>query len=71
METDPSIIQQLLGNAWVNLITAIIALGAAISAVLPSKIGKGGLFGQALQLVVDIGNAVGLNFGRAKNVDDA
>jgi hypothetical protein len=70
METDPNIIQQLLGNAWVNVITAVIALGAAISAVLPSKIGKQGWFGQILQLIVDIGNAVGLNFGKAKNADD-
>ena len=41
-----------------------------ITASLPSKIGKGGWFGQVLQFIVDIGNAVGLNFGKAKNVDD-
>ncbi len=71
METDPNFIQSLLGNAWFNVITATIALGAAISAALPSKIGKQGWFGQILQLIVDVGNAVGLNFGKAKNADDA
>jgi len=72
METEGlNIISQLLGNAWFNVITAVIALGAAVSAALPSKIGKAGWFGQILQLVVDVGNAVGLNFGKAKNADDA
>jgi len=66
-----NIIQKLLGNDMVNIITAIVTVGAAISAVLPSKIGKDGWFGQLLQLVVDVGNAVGLNFGKAKNADDA
>jgi hypothetical protein len=66
-----NIIQKLLGNEIVNIVTAVIALGAAISAALPSKIGKEGWFGQILQLIVDIGNAVGLNFGKAKNADDA
>ena len=66
-----NIIQRLLGNEIVNIITAVIALGAAISAILPSKIGKAGWFGQALQLLVDVGNAVGLNFGKAKNADEA
>jgi hypothetical protein len=66
-----NIIQKLLGNEIVNIVTAVIALGAAISAALPSKIGKEGWFGNILQLIVDIGNAVGLNFGKAKNADDA
>ena len=70
METNPNFITALLGNDWFNVITATIALGAAVSAALPSKIGKGGWFGQVLQFIVDIGNAVGLNFGKAKNVDD-
>jgi hypothetical protein len=65
-----NIIQRLLGNETVNVITAIVTVGAAISAVLPSKIGKDGWFGQLLQLIVDVGNAVGLNFGKAKNADD-
>ena len=68
---DLNFIQTLLGNAWFNVITATIALGAAISAALPSKIGKGGWFGNALQFVVDVSNAVGINFGKAKNADDA
>ena len=44
METDPNFLQQLIGNAWFNVATAVVALGAAISAALPSQTGKKGWF---------------------------
>jgi hypothetical protein len=67
---DPNFIQALLGNAYFNIATAVIALGAAISAAFPSKLGKDTWFGKALQVLLDISNFVGLNFLRAKNQDD-
>ena len=74
METDPNFIQALLApllnNPWVNLGTLIIAFGAGVSAIFPSKLGKDSWFGKGLQLLLDICNAAGLNFGKAKNVDD-
>jgi hypothetical protein len=65
-----NIIQKLLGNDIFNIVTALIALGAAISAAFPSKIAKTGWFGQALQFILDIANALGINFAKAKNADD-
>jgi hypothetical protein len=65
-----NIIQKLLGNSAFNIITAIVAVGAALSAALPSKISKGGWFGSALQFVADLGNLAGINWGKAKNADD-
>jgi hypothetical protein len=67
---DPNFIQALLSNAYFNIATAVIALGAAISAAFPSKLGKDTWFGKALQVVIDLGNFVGLNWGKAKNADD-
>jgi len=71
METDPNWIQALLGNAYFSIATAIIALGSAISMAFPSKFGKDTWFGKGIQLVLDLANAAGLNFGKAKNADDA
>jgi hypothetical protein len=51
-------------------LTATIALGAAISAVAPSKVKKTGWFGNLLQFIADISNVAGLNVGAAKNADD-
>ena len=74
METDPNIIQALiaplLNNPWVNLITLIIAFGAGVGAIFPSKLGNDSWFGKGLQLVLDISNAAGLNIGKGKNADD-
>ncbi len=66
METDPNFIQALLSNAWFNIITAAIALAAAITAVTPSKVDN-----QWLQKIMDLFNLVGINIGKAKNKDDA
>jgi hypothetical protein len=75
METDPNFIQALiaplLSNPWVGLVTLIISFGAGVSAIFPSKLGKDTWFGKALQLFLDVSNAAGLNFGAAKNADDA
>jgi len=68
---DPNFIQSLLGNAYFNIGTAVIALGAAVSAAFPSKLGKDSWFGKAIQLLLDISNFAGLNFLKAKNADDA
>jgi len=65
METDPNIIQQLLGNAWVNIITLVIAVAAAITALTPSKVDN-----TWLQKIIDLLNLLGLNLGKAKNKDD-
>ncbi len=65
-----NLIQQLLNNSYVNIVTAVIALGAAISAAFPSRLGKDTWFGKVLQVILDVGNFVGLNFGKAKNADD-
>lgn len=65
-----NIIQKLLGNEIFNIVTALVALGAAVSAAFPSKIAKTGWFGQLLQFVVDVGNVLGINWARAKNADD-
>ena len=59
-------IQKLLQNDWVNIITAVIALAAAITAVTPSKVDN-----QWLQKIMDLLNLVGINIGAAKNKDDA
>jgi hypothetical protein len=60
-----SIISQLLGNKWVSIITAIVTVAAAITAVTPSKVDN-----SWLQKVVDLLNLAGLNLGKAKNKDD-
>jgi hypothetical protein len=65
MEADPNIIQQLLGNAYFNIITAVIALAAAITAITPSKVDN-----YWLQRIVQFLNLLGLNLGKAKNADD-
>ena len=65
METDPNFIQMLLGNTWVNIATAVIALAAAIAAVTPSKVDN-----DWLKKIVSLLNLVGLNIGKAKNADD-
>lgn len=65
METDPSFIQALLGNAWFNIATAVIALAAAITAVTPSKVDNAWL-----KKIVSLLNLLGLNVGKAKNADD-
>ena len=54
----------ILGYAPV--ITAVIAACAAISAVTPSKVDD-----RFMQWVLDIVNKLGLNVGKAKNLDDA
>ena len=65
METDPNFIQMLLSNTWVNIITAVIALAAAIAAVTPSKVDN-----EWMKKIVSLLNLVGLNVGKAKNADD-
>jgi len=65
METDPNIIQQLLGNAWFNIATAVVALAAAITAVTPSKADN-----YWVDKILSLLNMIGLNFGKAKNADD-
>ena len=65
METDPNIIQQLLGNAWVGYITLAVTVAAAITAVTPSKVDN-----TWLQKIIDLLNLLGLNLGKAKNKDD-
>ena len=62
---DPNFIQALLGNAWFNIITASIALAAAVTAVTPSKVDN-----EWLQKIVSLLNLVGINIGKAKNADD-
>lgn len=65
METDPNFIIGLLGNAWFNIITAVIALAAAITAITPSKADN-----YWVQKLIQFANMLGLNFGKAKNADD-
>jgi len=65
METDLNFIQMLLSNTWVNIITAVIALAAAIAAVTPSKVDN-----EWMKKIVSLLNLVGLNIGKAKNADD-
>jgi hypothetical protein len=65
METDPNFIEALLSNAWFNIITATIALAAAITAVTPSKVDN-----YWLQKIMDLLNLLGVNIGAAKNKDD-
>ena len=60
-----NIVQQLLGNNIVNIVTAVIALAAAITAVTPSKVDN-----HWLQRIVQFANLLGLNIGKAKNADD-
>ena len=67
---DPNFIQTLLGNAYFNILTAVIALGSAVSMAFPSKLGKETWFGKILQFILDAGNFVGLNWNKAKNADD-
>ncbi|MHA2068760.1 MAG: hypothetical protein ACXABY_30720 [Candidatus Thorarchaeota archaeon] len=62
---DPNIIQVLLGNAYFNIITAVIALAAAITAITPSKVDN-----EWLKKIVSLLNLLGLNIGKAKNADD-
>ena len=64
METDPNIIQQLLGNVWFNIITATIALAAAITAITPTKVDN-----SWLQKIMDLLNLLGINIGKAQNKD--
>jgi len=52
-------------NTWWPVVTAVIALAAAISAITPSKNDD-----RIVQLILDIINKLGLNFGQAKNKDD-
>jgi hypothetical protein len=66
METDPNFIQSLLGNTWFNVLTAVIACAAAITAITPSKVDN-----EWLKKVVSLLNLLGLNVGKAKNADDA
>lgn len=65
METDPNFIQALLGNAWFNIVTAVIALAAALTAITPSKVDN-----EWLKKIVSLLNLMGLNIGKAKNADD-
>ena len=66
METEPNFIQALLGNVWFNIITASIALAAAITALTPSKVDN-----EWLNKITSLLNLIGLNIGKAKNADDA
>jgi len=67
METEGlNFIQKLLENDWVNIITAVVALAAAITAVTPSKVDN-----FWLQKIMDFLNLLGINIGAAKNKDDA
>ena len=61
-----NLIQRLLSNDIVNIITAVIALAAAVTAITPSKVDN-----QWLQYIVNLANLFGLNIGKAKNADDA
>lgn len=65
METDPNFIQALLGNSWFNIITAVIAVAAAVTAITPSKVDNAWL-----KKIVSLLNLIGLNVGQAKNADD-
>ena len=66
METEgANIIMQLLGNKWVSIITAVVTVAAAITAVTPSKVDN-----TWLQKIVSLLNLLGLNLGKAKNADD-
>ena len=60
-----NIIMNLLGNKWVSIITAVVTVAAAITAVTPSKVDN-----TWLQKIVSLLNLLGLNLGSAKNADD-
>jgi len=65
METDPNFLVALLGNGVFNIITAVIALAAAITAITPSKADN-----YWVQKIIQFANMLGLNIGKAKNADD-
>ena len=60
-----NIIQTLLSNDIVNIITAVIALAAAITMLTPSKVDN-----VWLQKIIQLLNLLGLNIGKAQNKDD-
>ena len=59
------IIEQILGNKWVSIITAVVTVAAAITAVTPSKVDN-----DRLKKLFSLLNLAGLNIGKAKNADD-
>lgn len=61
-----NIIQKFLSNDIVNVVTAVVALAAAITMLTPSKVDN-----VWLQKIVQLLNLLGLNIGKAKNADDA
>lgn len=62
---EANFIQKLLSNDIVNIVTAVIALAAAITAVTPSKVDN-----YWLQKIVSLLNLLGININKAKNADD-
>ena len=60
-----NLIQRLLSNDIINIITAVIAFAAAITAITPSKVDN-----RWLQGVISLLNLLGFNLGKAKNADD-
>jgi len=60
-----NIIQKLLSNDIVNIVTAVIALAAAITMLTPSKVDN-----VWLQKIIQLLNLLGLNIGKAQNKDD-
>ena len=58
-------LEKLLSNDIVNIVTAVVALAAAITMVTPSKVDN-----VWLQKIVQLLNLLGLNVGKAKNADD-
>ncbi len=71
---DPNFLQALLApylnSDIANIVTLVIAIGAAVSAAFPSKLGKETAFGKVLQFILDLANFAGINWGKAKNADD-
>jgi hypothetical protein len=58
-------IQKILSNDIVSIVTAVVTLAAAITAVTPSKVDN-----SWLKKIVSLLNLLGLNVGQAKNADD-
>jgi len=56
-------LQSLFDSYW-PIVTTVITLAAAIAAVTPSKSDD-----RLVQLVLDVLNKLGLNIGKAKNLD--
>ena len=53
------------GAGLLQILSGIIAVAAAITAITPSKSDD-----RIVQLILDILNKLGLNVGKAKNADD-